>query len=144
MQWSMQADKSQERGHYLFLSTRLIHVEKHFQIAANDTLQRIQDGSTEETDERDCPDLCFFDVPNDINLELDTCSINQSRNKRDIQRHATKRLIGGNTALTGAFPYVVRLAFQNFDQYHSDSQECFRILILEQNRVLLCNTVQII
>ena len=104
--------------------------KKCFKTAENDILERTQDGSTEETDERDCPELCFFDVPNDINLELTTCSINQSRNKRDVQRKPTKRLIGGNTALTGAFPFVVRLAFQNFDQYHSDSQEYFRIKII--------------
>ena len=98
----------------------------HFKIAENDTLKRTQDGSTEETDERDCAELCFFDVPNDINLELTTCSINQSRNKRDIQGKPINRLVGGNTALTGAFPYVVRLAFQSFDQFHSDSQACFQ------------------
>ena len=102
----------------------------------------MQDGSTEETDERDCTQLCFFDVSNDINLQLTTCSIHQSRNKRDIQksvwlvdmlnsttskqeRYPIKRLVGGNTAVTGAFPYVVRLTFQNFDQFHSDSQACF-------------------
>ena len=86
------------------------------------TLQRTQDDSTEVTDDRDCPQLCFFDVPNDINLELKTCSIDRNRSKRE---QPTKRLIGGNTALTGEFPYVVRLTFQNFDQFHSDSQENF-------------------
>ena len=88
------------------------------------TLKRTQDDSTEVTDDRDCPQLCFFDVPNDINLELKTCSIDQ--NRRDIQEQPSKRLIDGNTAITGAFPYVVRLAFQNFDQFHSDSQENFQ------------------
>ena len=90
------------------------------------TLQRTQDDSTEVTDDRDCPQLCFFDVPNDINLELITCSIDQNRSKRDTREQPSKRLIGGNTALTGAFPYVVRLAFQSFDQFHSDSQENFQ------------------
>ena len=90
------------------------------------TLERTQDDSTEVTDERDCPQLCFFDVPNDINLELKTCSIDQNRSRRDIQEQPSKRLVGGNTAITGAFPYVVRLAFQNFDQFHSDSQENFQ------------------
>ena len=33
-----------------------------------------------------------------------------------------ERLIGGTTTFTGSFPYVVRLAFQTFDQFHSDSQ----------------------
>ena len=52
-------------------------MKRRFKTAENDTLERTQDGSTEETDERDCPELCFFDVPNDINLELITCSIDQ-------------------------------------------------------------------
>ena len=90
----------------------------------------MQDGSNEETDERDCTQLCFFDVPNDINLELTTCSINQSRNKRNILEQPIKRLVGGNTALTGAFSYVVRLTFQNFDQFHSDSQACFEFNLI--------------
>ena len=88
------------------------------------TSERTNDESNQETEERDCPKLCFFDVPNDINLELATCSIHQNRNRRTVQQ-PTKRLVGGNTALTGAFPYVVRMAFQSFDQFHSDSQECF-------------------
>ena len=88
------------------------------------TSERTNDESNQETEERDCPKLCFFDVSNDINLELSTCSINQNRNSRTVQQ-PTKRLVGGNTALTGAFPYIVRMAFQSFDQFHSDSQECF-------------------
>ena len=88
---------------------------------------RTQDGSTEETDERDCPTLCFYDVPNDINVELSTCLIHQNRNRHDIAETPTNRLVGGTTAVSGAYPYVVRLAFQNFDQFHSDSQARFQI-----------------
>ena len=100
----------------------------------NLTLERTVNGSTEETDERNCPKLCFFDVPNDINLELATCSIQQNKDTRDNQEQATQRLFGGNTALTGGFPYVVRLAFQNFDQFHSDSQEYFQNQFLKKKR----------
>ena len=83
---------------------------------------RNQDGSSQESEERECPRLCFHDVSNDIDLELTTCSINKNRSKRNIQEQSMKRLIGGTTAFTGSFPYVVRLAFQSFDQFHSDSQ----------------------
>ena len=46
-----------------------------------------------------------------------------------------ERLIGGTTAFTGSLPYVVRLAFQTFNQFHSDSQvwsqlECILIHLL--------------
>ena len=99
------------------------------------TLERTHDGSTEETDERDCPNLCFFGVPNDINLELTTCSIDQ--NRRDTREQPSKRLIGGNTAISGAFPYVVRLAFQSFDQFHSDSQEIFEFKLEPSFREIL-------
>ena len=83
---------------------------------------RNQDGSSQESEERECPRLCFHDVSNDIDLELTTCSINKSRSKRNIQEHQMERLIGGTTAFTGSFPYIARLAFQTFDQFHSDSQ----------------------
>ena len=55
------------------------------------------------------------------------CLIQQNRNRRDIQIDPTNRLVGGTTAVSGAYPYVVRLAFQNFDQFHSDSQARFQI-----------------
>ena len=88
-------------------------------------LERTQAGSNEETQKRDCPYLCFYDVENDIDLGLTTCSINKSRTNRNKLSRPTQRLTGGNTAFIGAFPYVVRLSFQTFDQFHSDSQECF-------------------
>ena len=81
-----------------------------------------QDGSNQESEKRECPKLCFHDVLNDIDLELTTCSINNGRSKRNIQEQSMKRLIGGTTTFAGSFPYVVRLAFQTFDQFHSDSQ----------------------
>ena len=86
------------------------------------SLLRNQDGSNQESEERKCPKLCFHDVSNDIDLELTTCSINTGRSKRNIQDQLMERLIGGTTTFTGSFPYVVRLAFQTFDQFHSDSQ----------------------
>ena len=86
------------------------------------SLPRNQDGSNQESEERECPKLCFHDVSNDIDLELTTCSINTGRSKRNIKEQAMKRLIGGTTTFAGSFPYVVRLAFQTFDQFHSDSQ----------------------
>jgi len=89
-----------------------------------ESFPRNQGESNQENGERECPKLCFHDVPNDIDLELTTCSINDNRSKRNILEQPLKRLIGGTTTFTGAFPYVVRLAFQTFDQYHSDSQVC--------------------
>ena len=92
---------------------------------------RNQNESNEETEERDCKSLCFFDVKNDIDTELEMCSIKKSRTRRRISEFKTeqplKRLIGGKTVFSGSLSYVVRLTFQSFDQYHSDSQELFQI-----------------
>ena len=35
--------------------------------------------------------------------------------------------MGGKTVFSGSLSFVVRLTFQTFDQYHSDSQELFQI-----------------
>ena len=35
------------------------------------------------------------------------------------------RLTNGSTSYPGSLPYIVRLTFQTFDQYHSDSQAYF-------------------
>ena len=90
---------------------------------------RNQNESSEETEERDCKSLCFFDVTNDIDTELEMCSIKKSRTRRRISEFQTeqplKRLMGGKTVFSGALSYVVRLTFQSFDQYHSDSQDSF-------------------
>ena len=92
---------------------------------------RNQNESNEETEERDCKNLCFFDVTNDIDTELEMCSVKKSRTRRRISEFQTeqplKRLIGGKTVFSGSLSYVVRLTFQSFDQYHSDSQELFQI-----------------
>ena len=100
--------------------------------------ERTPAGSNQETEDRDCPKLCFFDVPHDMNLELSACPINQGRDRRESAhpQKPTQRLVGGNTALTGAFPYVVRLAFQNFDQFHSDSQENFQSMVIHKAKGL--------
>ena len=92
---------------------------------------RNQNESNEETEERDCQSLCFIDVTNDIDTELEMCSIKKSRTRRRISEFQTeqsmKRLMGGKTVFSGSLSYVVRLTFQSFDQYHSDSQELFQI-----------------
>ena len=91
---------------------------------------RNQNESNEETEERDCKRLCFFDVTNDIDTELGMCSIQQRRTRRRTSEFQTeqplKRLMGGKTVFSGSLSYVVRLTFQSFDQYHSDSQDLLR------------------
>ena len=94
-------------------------------------LERTQNGSNQETEQRDCPFLCFYDVENDIDLELTTCSLNRRKTKRNNLVRPIQRLVGGNTAFTGALPYVVRLTFQSFDQFHSDSQACFHSSVIK-------------
>ena len=88
------------------------------------TRVRNKDASDEKTESRDCQSLCFFDVQNDIDEELKTCSIQNSRSKRD---QATSRLMNASSAYPGSLPYVVRLIFQSFDQYHSDTQASFHM-----------------
>ena len=78
---------------------------------------------TEETENRDCPQLCFFDVENEIDENLKTCSIYNNRSKRD----RNSRLLGGTSVYQGSFPYIVRLSFQKFDQFHSDTQPWFHV-----------------
>ena len=92
---------------------------------------RNQNESNEETEERDCQNLCFFDVTNDIDTELEMCSVKKSRTRRRISEtfkteQPSKRLMGGKTVFLGSLSYVVRLTFQTFNQYHSDSQDLFR------------------
>ena len=94
-------------------------------------LERTQNGSNQETEQRDCPFLCFYDVENDIDLELTTCSLNRGKTKRNNLGRPIQRLVGGKTAFTGALPYVVRLTFQSFDQFHSDSQACFHSSLIK-------------
>ena len=105
---------------------------------------RNKDETDEETESRDCQNLCFFDVEDDIDEELNTCSIQNNRSKRYAlyaitspqtspkrtprkrkQRKRTPRLMNGSSAYPGSLPYVVRLIFQSFDQYHSDTQAGF-------------------
>ena len=91
---------------------------------------RNKDETDEETESRDCQNLCFFDVEDDVDEELNTCSIQNSRSKRDAlnarkSRKRTPRLMNGSSAYPGSLPYVVRLIFQSFDQYYSDTQAGF-------------------
>ena len=81
----------------------------------------------EETESRDCQGLCFFSVGDDIDEDLKTCSIQNSRSKRNASK-AASRLINGSSVYPGTLPYVVRLTFQSFDQYHSDAQAGFHRL----------------
>ena len=101
----------------------------------NNHFVRNQNESNEETEERDCQNLCFFDVTNDIDTELGMCSVKKSRTRRRISEtfkteQPSKRLMGGKTVFSGSLSYVVRLTFQTFDQYHSDSQDLFRHLVI--------------
>ena len=85
---------------------------------------RNKDEADEETESRDCQGLCFFNVNNDIDENLKTCPIDKNRSKRDVSI-PIERLSNGSTAYPGSLPYIVRLTFQTFDQFHSDSQACF-------------------
>ena len=105
------------------------------------TRVRNKDASDEDTQSRDCLGLCFFDVQNDIDEDLKTCSIpnsilNDKRSKRDSPK-AISRLTNGSSVYPGSLPYIVRLTFQTFDQYHSDSQAGFHstttYIVLLQN-----------
>ena len=88
---------------------------------------RNNDAAEEETESRDCQGLCFFDVQDDIDEDLKTCSIQNNRSKRDATQ-AISRLTNGSSVYPGSLPYVVRLTFQSFDQYHSDTQAGFHTL----------------
>ena len=110
----------------LFLAIRN-YIRNHF--------VRNQNESNEETEERDCQNLCFFDVTNDIDTELEMCYVKKSRTRRRISEilqteKPSQRLMGGKTVFSGSLSYVVRLTFQTFDQYHSDSQDLFRHLFI--------------
>ena len=94
---------------------------------------RNKDEADEETESRDCQGLCFVNVNDDINENLQTCSINNKRSRRDIQKPIS-RLSNGSTAYPGSLPYVVRLTFQTFDQFHSDSQARFPKILKPQLR----------
>ena len=97
---------------------------------------RNKDEADEETESRDCQGLCFFNVNDDIDENLKTCSIDNNRSRRDIPKQIA-RLSNGSTAYPGSLPYVVRLTFQTFDQFHSDSQACFlKILKIQLRNVL--------
>ena len=112
---------------------------------------RNKDEADEETESRDCQGLCFFNVNDDIDENLKTCPIDNNRSRRDIPKQIA-RLSNGSTAYPGSLPYVVRLTFQTFDQFHSDSQACFPktfensikessfliILPVEQNLHIFC------
>ena len=87
---------------------------------------RNKDEADEQSQSRDCQGLCFFNVEDDIDDKLKTCSIIKNRSKRDISKPIA-RLSNGSTAYPGSLPYVVRLIFQKFDQFHSDSQACFHL-----------------
>ena len=99
------------------------------------TRTRNRDETDEETESRDCQNLCFFDVEDDIDDELNTCSIQNNRSKRHAfnaiasqqmtSRKMTSRLMNGSSTYPGSLPYVVRLTFQSFDQFHSDTQAGF-------------------
>ena len=74
-------------------------------------------------------------VTNDVDTELEMCSVKKSRTRRRISEtlqteQPSKRLMGGNPVFSGSLSYVVRLTFQTFDQYHSDSQDLFRHLFI--------------
>ena len=116
---------------------------------------RNKDETDEETESRDCQNLCFLDVEDDVDEELNTCSIRNSRSKRDALNainsrkrtprkrtprkrttgkrtsrkktsgKRTSRLMNGSSAYPGSLPYIVRLTFQSFDQFHSDTQAGF-------------------
>ena len=91
---------------------------------------RNKDEPDEETESRDCPSLCFFDVEDDIDEDLKTCSIQNTR----LKRKKTSRLTNASSVYPGSLPYIVRLTFQNFDQFHSDTQAGFHETELRRNK----------
>ena len=97
---------------------------------------RNKDEADEETESRDCDNLCFFNVEDYIDESLKTCHIDHNRSRRDIS-NPIARLSNGSTALSGSVPYVVRLTFQTFDQFHSDSQASFRKILNTECSIFL-------
>ena len=111
---------------------------------------RNKDETDEESESRDCQNLCFFDVEDDIDEELNTCLIQNSRSKRHASnsiksqklssRKKTSRLMNGSSAYPGSLPYIVRLTFQSFDQFHSDTQAGFLTTELFRDAGILTTT----
>ena len=83
---------------------------------------RNEGASGEKIEEQTCPGLCFLEVSDDIDTELETCSIQNGRSFWSNQQ-PNNRIMNGKSAYEGTLPYVVRLTFQTFDQFYSDSQK---------------------
>ena len=79
---------------------------------------RNEGGSRQEIQPRDCRTmgLCFFDVKNEIDNELENVSI------KGDSKFWHSRILNGFQAHGGSLPYIVRLTFQEFDEFHSDTQ----------------------
>ena len=81
------------------------------------------EGLSEDDIQREtCPGLCFLEVADDIDKELETCSIENGRSFWSDQQ-PNNRIMNGKSAFEGTLPYVVRLTFQTLDQFYSDSQK---------------------
>ena len=80
-----------------------------------------------ETEIRDCEGVCFETVPDKIDETLRTCPITGDRRKRDIQ--IQNRIMGGQTAVQGAMPYVSKLEFKLNDDIDDISQICVGTVI---------------
>ena len=94
------------------------------------TRTRNRGASLEQTVPRDCPDLCFLEVANDFNQTLENVPI---KGEKKFWHH---RVANGVQAYGGSLPYIARLTFQKFDEFHSDTQAGFHkklIIIYSQH-----------
>ena len=94
------------------------------------TRTRNRGASLEETEPRDCPGLCFLEVEQDINDELENVPIKGSN------KFWHPRIMNGVQAYGGSLPYIARLTFQTFDEFHSDTQAGFTIFCVNKHEKL--------
>ena len=88
------------------------------------TRTRNRGASREQVEIRDCRKLglCFLEVENDIDVELERVSI------KNGAKFWTQRIMNRFQAYGGSLPYIARLTFQKFDEFHSDTQAGFQYL----------------
>ena len=60
--------------------------------------------------------------------------------RKRMSRKRVSRLMNGSSAYPGSLPYIVRLTFQSFDQFHSDTQAGFLTTKLFRDAGILTTT----
>ena len=88
-----------------------------------------------ESEERDCKGVCFKTAPDTIDETLRTCPITEDRKKREVQ--IQNRIMGGQTVVQGAMPYVSKLEFKLNDEIDDMGQICVGTVI---NKYFLVTT----